>query len=193
MDIWPTMLLGEEYLRNFPTRFRGRTLLVGVKGLREVPFCAAAAIGCAPLVIVEPWLPNAKYACEHYPGAFVVHASVEHFVELCERGTARWPDVVVWLQGPEHVVKETSLAVLEAFRPHAGLVLAEMPHGTYGPGPAEGKPFEEHLSSIYDTDFDPELWDIVASLDEKSMDDLEAEGLGGVRHLLVASKDPTPG
>ena len=185
------MLLGEEYLRNFPARFRGRTLLVGVKGLREVPFCAAAAIASAPLVIVEPWLPNAKYACEHYPGAFVVHARVQYFVEQCEHGTAVWPDVVVWLQGPEHVEKETALAVLEAFRPHASLVLAEMPHGTYVQGEAEGNPFEEHLSSLHAADFDPELWDIVASLDEKSMDDIKAEGLGGVRHLLVASKGPT--
>lgn len=189
VEIWPTFLLGEEYLRRFPARFRGRTLLVGIKGLREVPFCGAAAVAGAPLVIVEPWLPNAQYACEHYPGAYVAHLAVQDFVELCEAGTVAWPDVVIWLQGPEHVPKETALTVLETFRTHSDLVLAEMPHGKHVQGADGGNPFEEHLSYLYVDDFDPDLWDIALSHDEQPKEDLEAKGeLNGVRHLLVASK-----
>ncbi len=193
VSIWPTTLLAEDYLRRFPGRFHGRTLIVGVKGPREVPFCGGAAAAGLPVTVLEPWVPNAAIARTIYTGARVLEVPVGDYLQLCEEGFAPYPDVVVWIQGPEHVAKPDALMILESFRKRAKLVLAEMPHGKHVQGADGGNPFEEHLGYLYTDDFDPELWDLAVSFDLKRKEDLEAvDDHTNVRHLLVASKVRLP-
>ncbi len=190
VSIWPTTLLAEEYLRRFPGRFHGRTLIVGVKGPREVPFCGGAAAAGLPVTVVEAWPVNAAIARRVYTGARVLETSITSFIDRCELGEEPFPDVVVWIQGPEHVGKVVALQVLETFRRRAKLVLAEMPHGKHVQGADGGNPWEEHHGYLYVDDFDPELWDIAVSFDLKRKEDLEAvNDHTNVRHLLVASKE----
>lgn len=185
MQVWPIIDVSEEFLRRHPERFRGLLLLVGVKGLREVPFAEEVRLSGGLVVVLEPWPQNADYARHHYQNAEVLCMTIEQYVRNCIDRQAQWPDVVVWLQGPEHLPRNTALETLEELRQRAGLVLAEMPHGRYVQGADGGNPYEEHRSYLYPHDFDDQLWQVVLTHDEQSTESLVNPD--DRRHLMVAS------
>ncbi len=182
--IWQTLMLAEAYLEKHPLESE-RLLLCGVKGLREHDQYTEVRKRGGSVEIAEPWEANGKYAKAHYPEAVVYGWTAQEYRVQCHT-RERWPDAVLWLQGPEHATRTEALDTLNDYRDHGAKVIAEMPHGIHIQGADGGNPHEEHIGHLHPADFDPKKWIVILSFDDTAREDLERPH--DVRHMLVVSR-----
>jgi hypothetical protein len=179
VQVWDTGYLAEKYFESTLHRFRqGKSLwLVGVKTTREHRYYQETIDHGGMVVIVEPFAANVEWSRPVYPAAEIFHGTIQSALDTFFQP----PDILIWLQGPEHVDKTIALGILERCRVHGTWVIAEMPHGIHEQGPDGGNELERHVSYLYPYDFDPTLWGRAVGPENKAREHSPTVN----QHLLV--------